>query len=76
MPPKLKTEIVERSMFIFLPNRLLLLLNSSIPSKTFFSQRAFFSTLLGGGPEASCAIDHGDNHFEQYRDDSGEVRSS
>jgi hypothetical protein len=47
MPPKLKTEIVERSMFIFLPNRLLLLLNSSIPSKTFFSQRAFFSTLLG-----------------------------
>src|SRR4029077_16711661 len=35
MPPKLKTEIVERSMFIFLPDRLLLLLNFSIPNKTF-----------------------------------------
>jgi hypothetical protein len=35
MPPKLKTEIVERSMFIFLPDRLLLLLNFSILHKTF-----------------------------------------
>jgi hypothetical protein len=35
MPSKLKTEIVERSMFIFLPDRLLLLLNFSIPNKTF-----------------------------------------
>ena len=35
MPPKLKTEIVERSMFIFLPDRLRLLLNFSIPNKTF-----------------------------------------
>jgi hypothetical protein len=35
MPPKLKTEIVERCMFIFLPERLLLLLNFSIPTKLF-----------------------------------------
>ena len=35
MPPKLTPEIVERSMFIFLPDRLLLLLNFSIPNKTF-----------------------------------------
>ena len=36
MPPKLKTEIVERPMFIFRPDRLLLLLNFSIPIKTFY----------------------------------------
>src|SRR5512132_2884533 len=37
MPPKLKTEIVERSMFIFLPDRLLLLLISRYPTKLFLS---------------------------------------
>jgi hypothetical protein len=36
MPPKLKTEIVKRSMFIFLPDRLRLLLNFSIPNKTSY----------------------------------------
>ena len=35
MPPKLKTEMVERSMVIFLPDRLLLWLNFSISNKTF-----------------------------------------
>ena len=34
MPPKLKTEIVERSMFTFLPDPLLVLFNFSIPNKT------------------------------------------
>lgn len=46
MPPKLKTEIVEPSMFIFLPDRLLLVVKFLDTPQNFFSQRAFFSTLL------------------------------
>lgn len=33
------------------------------------------SQFSSGGPEASCAIDHGDNYSEQYGHDSGEVRA-
>ena len=46
MPPKLKTEIVERSMFIFLPSASLVA-KFLDTQQNFFSQRAFFSTLLG-----------------------------